>query len=49
MVRENPINCPKCGKKATTEENIRYLVIPDEGIKCPHCGEVVIKGKQITW
>ena len=49
MVQKNPIKCPHCGKVATYEENLRYLVIPDSGFKCPHCGKVVIEGKKITW
>jgi len=48
MVRETPIYCPKCKKKATTQENLMYYVIPDDGYKCPHCGAVVIRGTKIT-
>lgn len=41
------IKCPKCGKD-TGIGMILNMVIPPEGLACPHCSETVVAGSTIT-
>lgn len=44
------IICPVCSKETGfTEEGLRYYVLPDEGLKCPHCEYLVVKKPNVTW
>lgn len=42
------IKCPKCGKD-TGIGMILNMVIPPEGLACPHCSETVVAGSPITF
>jgi len=44
----NNIICPKCGKD-TGIGMILNMVIPPEGLACPHCSETVVAGSTITF
>lgn len=39
----NTIPCPYCDKDTGIAQNL-CMVIPPEGLKCPHCNRVVING-----
>lgn len=41
------IKCPRCGKD-TGIGMILNMVIPPEGLACPHCSETVVAGSTIT-
>ena len=41
------IKCPKCGKD-TGIGMILNMVIPPEGLACPHCSETVVAGSTIS-
>lgn len=42
------IICHKCGCD-TRISKVLCMLIPPEGLKCPHCGEVVVKGPSVVW
>lgn len=49
MVRNHPLICPHCKKDTgMTEEQFMFFVITND-IRCPHCGEVIMKANQITY
>ena len=38
------ISCPSCTKDTGfTDENLSGYVIPQDGLKCPHCQAIVIR------
>jgi len=49
MVKKTPVFCPHCGVQVTTKEGLMYYVLPEEGLKCPKCGKVVIERPKIIW
>lgn len=45
---EKPIICVSCKKDTGyTEKGLQMRVIPPEGLQCPHCKYVIIRGKEI--
>lgn len=48
MVKKDNIICPYCGED-TGIPKILHMVIPDEGLKCPHCHQVVVRPSRATW
>lgn len=41
------VKCPSC-KRDTGIPFVLHMVIPPEGLKCPHCGAVAVMGISIT-
>lgn len=41
MYQQTPINCHKCGRQVSTQENESGMY-RDKDVKCPYCGEVAI-------
>ena len=51
MIRpDKSIKCRCCGKDSGyTEKVIMHMVLPEEGLKCQHCGAVVIAKRRVEW
>ena len=47
-LRGNPIICPVCGHIIGYTKDYEYMVIPDPGIVCPNCDEIVVWNTIIT-
>jgi predicted RNA-binding Zn-ribbon protein involved in translation (DUF1610 family) len=44
-----PISCSGCGTQVATEESLQFMVVPENGIRCPNCGKVVVRGSKARW
>lgn len=48
VVRKDTIICPYCGED-TDIPKVLFMVIPDEGLSCPHCYRVVVQGSNVSY
>ena len=46
---KTPVYCPHCGGLVCYQEDIAFMVIPDEGIRCPHCEKIAVEKTHPLW
>jgi hypothetical protein len=48
-IKGNPIICPACGHLIGHDKDYMFVIIPDPGIVCPQCDEIVIWNIMLTF
>jgi len=43
------IKCPDCGRHIGYDKDYQFMVIPEPGIVCPDCDEIVIASSTISF